>query len=185
MSLTDQLKRTTLRTAFSYIEKNPQDNALKLLTWADKLAGDGPESFSKQRATIRRVLEDPNNNMNKLIMNVLTEIDNDVLKTAFENFFLNAALLGWQTQVANREKYNCNIPWAILMDPTSACNLHCTGCWAAEYGNTLNLSFDELDDIITQGKELGIYMYIYTGGEPLTRKKISSPSVKSTMTANF
>lgn len=144
---------------------------MKLLTWADKLAGDGPESFSKQRATIRRVLEDPNNNMNKLIMNVLTEIDNDVLKTAFENFFLNAALLGWQTQVANREKYNCNIPWAILMDPTSACNLHCTGCWAAEYGNTLNLSFNELDDIITQGKELGIYMYIYTGGEPLTRKK--------------
>ena len=39
-----------------------------------------------------------------------------------------------------REKYNCNIPWAILMDPTSACNLHCTGCWAAEYGNKLNLS---------------------------------------------
>ena len=27
-----------------------------------------------------------------------------------------------------------------------ACNLHCTGCWAAEYGNKLNLSLDELDD---------------------------------------
>lgn len=45
MSLTEHLKRTTLHTALNYIEKNPQDNALKLLTWADKLAGDGPESF--------------------------------------------------------------------------------------------------------------------------------------------
>lgn len=35
------------------------------------------------------------------------------------------------------EKYNCNIPWAILLDPTSACNLYCTRCWAAEYGNRL------------------------------------------------
>lgn len=171
MSLTEHLKRTTLHTALNYIEKNPQDNALKLLTWADKLAGDGPESFPKQRAAIRRVLEDPNNNMNKLIMDVMTETDNGVLKAAFENFFLNAALLGWQKQVANREQYHCNIPWAILMDPTSACNLHCTGCWAAEYGNKLNLSFDELDDIITQGKALGVYMYIYTGGEPLVRKE--------------
>ena len=58
-----------------------------------------------------------------------------------------------------------------MLDPTSACNLHCTGCWAAEYGNKLNLSFDEIDSIICQGKELGVYMYIYTGGEPLVRKK--------------
>lgn len=69
-----------------------------------------------------------------------------------------------------RAEYNCNIPWAILLDPTSACNLHCTGCWAAEYGNKLNLTFDEIDSIIEQGKELGIYFYIYTGGEPLVRK---------------
>lgn len=170
MSLTDQIKRTTMRTAYSYIEKNPKENAIKLLDWADKLAGNGPNSFPKQRAVIRRVLEDPDNNMNRLIMNVLDDIDPGILKAAFENFFLNAALLGWQKQVANREKYNCNIPWAILLDPTSACNLHCTGCWAAEYGNKLNLSFEEIDSIITQGKELGVYMYIYTGGEPLVRK---------------
>lgn len=41
---------------------------------------------------------------------------------------------------------------------------------AAEYGNRLNLSLEEMDSIIRQGKELGIYLYIYTGGEPLVRK---------------
>ena len=70
-----------------------------------------------------------------------------------------------------REVHDCNVPWLILMDPTSACNLHCTGCWAAEYGNKLNLTFDEMDSVITQGKELGIYLYMFTGGEPLVRKE--------------
>ena len=93
------------------------------------------------------------------------------MKTLVANFFINANLAGWKKQDECREKYGCNIPWAILLDPTSACNLHCTGCWAAEYGNKLNLTYDEIDDIIRQGKELGVYMYIYTGGEPLVRKK--------------
>ena len=52
--------------------------------------------------------------------------------------------------------------------PPVTCN--CTGCWAAEYGHKLNLSYEDLDRIITQGKELGIYFYMYTGGEPLVRK---------------
>ena len=29
---------------------------------------------------------------------------------------------------------------------------------------------EEIDSIINQGKELGVYMYIYTGGEPMVRK---------------
>ena len=104
-------------------------------------------------------------------MKVLKETDQDVLKATLENFFFNANLTGWPKQEENRKKYGCNIPWAILLDPTSACNLHCTGCWAAEYGNKLNLTVEEIDSIIRQGKELGVYMYIYTGGEPLVRKK--------------
>ena len=109
--------------------------------------------------------------MYQLIMNVFQDIDNDVLKVVFENFFLERQSDRLARQEHYRKELNCNIPWTILLDPTSACNLHCTGCWAAEYGNKLNLSFEEIDNIITQGKELGVYFYIYTGGEPLVRKK--------------
>ena len=171
MSIANELKRTTLKTAFHYLEKNPEKNAVKLMELVDKFAGNGPDSFPKQREAFRSVLEDPQNNMYQLIMSVLKDIDKDVLKATFENFFFNANIVGWPKQEENRKKYGCNIPWAILLDPTSACNLHCTGCWAAEYGNKLNLTFDEIDSIISQGKRLGIYMYIYTGGEPLVRKK--------------
>jgi MoaA/NifB/PqqE/SkfB family radical SAM enzyme len=68
-------------------------------------------------------------------------------------------------------EYDCNVPWAILVDPTSACNLRCTGCWAADYGAKLNLTFAELDDIVCQGKALGTYVYLFSGGEPLVRKR--------------
>lgn len=73
-------------------------------------------------------------------------------KNIFQNFIVNSALKGSAIQNEVREKENCNVPWAILLDPTSACNLHCTGCWAAEYGHKLNLSLETIDDIVTQGK---------------------------------
>ena len=171
MGISDSVKKLTLNTAFSYLEKDPEQNAPKLMAWVDKLAGSGPDSFEPQRAAVRSVINDPDNNMHQLVMDILRETDKDVLKATFQNFFLNANIIGWPVQEKMREKHGCNIPWAILLDPTSACNLHCTGCWAAEYGNKLNLTFDEIDSIITQGKDLGIYMYIYTGGEPLVRKK--------------
>ena len=95
MSFTNQLKKATLRTAFGYLEKNPEENTLKLMSWVDKLAGDGPDSFQVQRAAVRHVLEDPQNNMYQLVMNILKETDSEVLKATFENFFLNANIIGW------------------------------------------------------------------------------------------
>lgn len=167
MYLPHKLQKLGVEQAVEYLAKDPEENLPKLMDWADKFAGD---SFSRQRDMIRDAVNDPDNVYHQLLLRILRNVDTNVVKTAFVNFVLNANLVGWPKQDAVRQKYGCNVPWAILLDPTSACNLHCTGCWAAEYGNKLNLSFDEIDDIIRQGKELGIYMYIYTGGEPLVRK---------------
>ena len=104
-------------------------------------------------------------------MSLWTDIDLGVRNTLFENFVINSSVLGYQKQCENKEKYNCNIPAAILIDPTSACNFHCIGCWAAEYGNHMNLTYEELEEIVNQGTALGTYLYLFTGGEPLIRKK--------------
>ena len=170
MSIMDGVKKAGFRAVYGYLDKDPDANMTKLMDWVDRFAGDGPNSFPAQRAAFRNAISDPNNNWYRLIKSMWSDIDDEVRNTFFENFILNANLIGWKTQEENRKKYGCNIPWAILLDPTSACNLHCTGCWAAEYGNKLNLTFDEIDSIITQGKKLGVYIYIYTGGEPLVRK---------------
>ena len=62
-------------------------------------------------------------------------------------FAVDAGYIGTSTLRENRDKLKCNIPWIILMDPTSACNLKCKGCWAAEYGHKSNLSLDEMRKI--------------------------------------
>ena len=56
MDVSMQIKKTALRTALGYIEKNPEENVLKLMDWVDKLAGDGPNSFPAQRKAFRNVL---------------------------------------------------------------------------------------------------------------------------------
>ena len=168
MNASTAIKKFGLEQAFNYLYKDPKENLVKLMDWADKFAGG---EFETQRKLIREAITDPKHPYYPFIQRLLTDIDPEVMKTIAVNFFINASLVGWPKQEECRKKYGCNIPWAILLDPTSACNLHCTGCWAAEYGNKLNLTYEEIDGIIQQGKELGIYMYIYTGGEPLVRKK--------------
>ena len=62
------------------------------------------------------------------------------------------------------------MPLALLIDPISTCNLHCKGCWAADYQKSDNLDLETLDRIITEAKDMGIYIFLFSGGEPLMRK---------------
>lgn len=165
----EKLEALGLKMVLDYLNDNPTENAPKVLNWVRKL--DKENYYHNAYDLVEEALKNPDNNWYKLIMSLYTDIDTGVRKKMFENFLINSAIVGLNRKNKNEEKYNCNIPWAILMDPTSACNLHCTGCWAAEYGNQMNMSFETLDSIIEQGKKLGTYMYIYSGGEPLVRKK--------------
>ena len=168
MSLKETAEVFVVKKALEYMEKDPEANLPKLLDWLDKF--DIHNTLATQRKAIREVVENSDSNWYKLVMSLWKDIDPDVRNRLFENLIINASLLGYQKQVANKEKYNCNVPWAILMDPTSACNLKCTGCWAAEYGNHMNLTYEELDKVVKEGRELGTYVYLFTGGEPLVRK---------------
>jgi len=165
----DKVQEKALDVAIDYVLKNPVDNFSKLLDWADRFDISG--TVKTQLGAIRPIASDPENVWNKFVVRLCEEVDHDVLKTIVHNFFINASMVGMKKQEDSRKIHGCNVPWAILMDPTSACNLQCTGCWAADYGNQLNMSYEELDAIIHQGNELGTYVFLYSGGEPLVRKK--------------
>lgn len=150
------------------VDKNREEAIVKIVDLMQKYMGD--EKLDLDYDNIRKMIRDKDGAFNKYINKVLDEIDPHVLKTAALNLGYEAFFHGTKTIRKMREVHQCNVPWLILMDPTSACNLHCTGCWAAEYGNKLNLTFDEMDNLIKQGKELGIYLYMFTGGEPLVRR---------------
>ncbi|MCR5781745.1 MAG: radical SAM protein [Clostridia bacterium] len=125
-----------------------------------------PERFD----AIKAALGDPQNRWIRLLNSVIDETDPFVLRKTLLNFGYHAYVQGTKKVRKNREKYRCNIPWLILFDPTSACNMHCDGCWAGTYGDRNNLSLSDMDSIVSQGKKLGVYLYLLTGGEPLVRK---------------
>ncbi len=156
----------------SMMDKDREKAYLEIVDWAESFWGDGltKESYNKVRAAITNP-DDPHHRWIDFINRVLDETDPHVIKMSALNLGFEAFFRGTKMIRANREKYDCNIPWIILFDPTSACNMHCAGCWSGTYGNKYNLTFDDMDRIITEGKELGVYLYMLTGGEPLVRKK--------------
>ena len=153
---------------FKSIDKDPEANIVKLVDRASFFLKSmfPAENIDK----IKNGMRDPDNIYRQYAFDMVNDVDKNILKTMLLALGVDAAMYGTKTVRENRDKYDCNIPWLILMDPTSACNLKCVGCWAAEYGHQQNLSYDELQSIVDQGRELGVHFYMMTGGEPLIRK---------------
>ena len=156
-----------VKQAINYARRDPDKNLIKVLNLVEK--ADVKKANQVTYNNLRKSLKDPNNNWTRFIKNILFNTDPKILDK-FVPVLLNIALNSFAVRTENIEKYKCNIPWAILMDPTAACNLHCKGCWAAEYGKNSSLSYETLASIIEQGKKLGTFVYIFSGGEPLMRK---------------
>ena len=172
MTLKEKTQRAAasavLEKSVKYIKKNPEENLVKLVDAVQGFAGKVfPEkNFDK----FREGAADPNNIYGQLVRRAINDLDYNVFRNMSLAMGLGVAA-GTKTVRENREKYKCNIPFITLIDPTSACNMNCKGCWSAEYGHTLKLSYEEMESIVEQGRELGTHLYMFTGGEPLICKK--------------
>ena len=156
-----------VKEAVKYARKDFNKNAPKILSLLEM--ADVKKVNRSTYAGLHKVLDDPDNNWMRFAKSLVCDTNEDVLNKMIPPM-MNVAINSYSIRMENIEKYGCNVPWAILMDPTAACNLKCKGCWAAEYGHQSSLSYDDLARIIAQGKELGTYMYLYTGGEPTMRR---------------
>ena len=112
------------------VDKNREKEVCKLIDLMEKYMSDEKMDVNYDRA--REMVNNKDGALNKYINRVLDEVAPKVLKTMALNLGFESFLYGTKTIRKMRVKYDCNVPWLILMDPTSACNLHCTGCWAAE-----------------------------------------------------
>jgi len=166
--LKTKFTKKVMEEGIRYIEKNPVDNFEKLINWSEKLMV--RDDFKSKHDWFKKTWKEDDNNWKIFIERVLTELHPNVRTKFLNNYICNSGLYGMPKAEEIRNKYDINVPWAILMDLTTLCNLKCTGCWAAEYDKKVSMEDETLDRIISEGKELGIYMYIYSGGEPLMRK---------------
>jgi len=155
-----------LRPLLRYAARRPE-NLSRLIGLADMLSR---RMFPREiMAKFKEGAADPDNNWTQMAHGVLADVDRGMLRRFLLSLGLGVAN-GTRLVRKNRERYGCNIPFQILFDPTSACNLKCRGCWAGEYEKHDQLSYDEMNSIIQQGGALGTRVYMLTGGEPLIRK---------------
>lgn len=147
----------------SYLRNDPLNNmsrALDLLCRAAIL----PEHREKIRQLKTSFETSPV--MKQYFARIISSVDENVQQHLILNFFVNASLIGVPKQKKMSEKLGYNIPYTILIDPTSACNLRCQGCWAGAYERCHTMSFEEVDRLVEEAKELGMYFIAMSGGEP-------------------
>src|SRR5690554_4289549 len=151
-----------LKQGLKYLEKDPEENFLKILDIGEKLV---------RRDNHKRGIQNVRENYNKLpvikeYVKKLNEIAPSYKDGLLMNMFINAGLFGIPYQYELSEKIGTAVPWTILIDPTSTCNLSCEGCWAGKYNQGDTLEFETIDRIIIEAKKMGIYFIVLSGGEP-------------------
>ena len=94
-------------------------------------------------------------------------------KTILKAFIINQCLVGTNKRKAFSEKTGGFYPPGFfVISPSMKCNLNCFGCYAGYYRKSSELTFDEIDSVMKQAKEMGIYFCVVSGGEPLFHPRI-------------
>ncbi|RKY29046.1 MAG: radical SAM protein [Planctomycetota bacterium] len=104
--------------------------------------------------------------MKDLCVRFLTQLNREARHRIVRNLFIDEALMGNVKRHKLEEKLGFYPPGLIAISPTMSCPLHCYGCYASEYPKDEALSFEQVDGIIRQAKDIGIKLIIITGGEP-------------------
>ncbi|MCD5390313.1 radical SAM protein [candidate division NPL-UPA2 bacterium] len=93
-----------------------------------------------------------------------------VRKAIVNNLIINNMEVATLKKREFEKKYGYPPPALFVISPTMACNLKCTGCYAYMYDRNKGLNNETIDDILNQGKDIGIYFVTVSGGEPFLRK---------------
>lgn len=117
------------------------------------------------------------NGVKNIVKNAVKSVFSDPRETAFVMRFSAVSAKA----SAKREKFEEqgeHIPPFLIASITSACNLHCKGCYSRQNNATSDcapkdqLSAEEWDRIFTEAEELGISFILLAGGEPLMRRDV-------------
>lgn len=151
-------------SALTYLEKENSQNLEQLFKLVKK-APLLPGHRERLEEVHRQYRENPN--IQEYIKRVVNETDELVKKRLLVNFFIHGSLAGIPKQRELEKKLGYGVPFTILLDPTSRCNLNCEGCWAGAYNKYDELTYEEVNRLIEEAKEMGIHFITMSGGEPL------------------
>jgi len=74
---------------------------------------------------------------------------------------------GEQRRLANQTAHQTPVPRFCIFSVTWRCNLRCVGCYARNYIQHGDMPIETIAQVIRQGADLGCYLFVIVGGEPL------------------
>lgn len=160
------LKNTLVNTIVDILDKNPEKNVDRIFALIKKTIKDPDE-----KAQIDFVCDYYNENphIHDFVQNILKTTNKNCIKKFFVNFFANAAWFGAPIRDSLKEEGG-SVPFIILLSPSMRCNLRCTGCYAGNYSKEDDIPREEVERIISEARDLGIYYMVILGGEPFINK---------------
>jgi MoaA/NifB/PqqE/SkfB family radical SAM enzyme len=158
------IKKYAITRMLRYASHQSDENIIKMIDIANKYFIKS-EKVRWEAEKIRRIFVEHQPGA-QLAKNTFSRISKQSLDCVIQNFFINAAVIGRQRQEELRKELNIWLPWFFVISPTAKCNLTCVGCYAGNYSKQEDLSFELVDRIFNEAKDLGVYFVTVSGGEP-------------------
>jgi len=104
-------------------------------------------------------------NFAKIFLRVGQETSKSYRKKLVTNLIFNQYILGnmRRKELTNGENI---APTFVVVSPTMRCNLKCTGCYSGLYTKDGELSYEDLDKLFGDLRDMGVYFVVISGGEP-------------------
>jgi MoaA/NifB/PqqE/SkfB family radical SAM enzyme len=158
------IKKYAITRMLRYASHQSDENIIRMIDITNKYFIKS-EKVRWEAEKIRRIFVEHQPGA-QLAKNTFSRISKQSLDCVIQNFFINAAVIGRQRQEELRKELNIWLPWFFVISPTAKCNLTCVGCYAGNYSKQEDLSFELVDRIFNEAKDLGVYFVTVSGGEP-------------------
>jgi len=165
MSIKNTIKEQALKQILTRLHNVSDENIMRLLTLGEKLSS---KTEAEAIGQLKELFKQGHPGL-QLAKKILGSASPKCREKLVTNFLINYML---KTQDRRKEFFKENEfmpPWFLLISPTMKCNLTCVGCSTREYSSHEDLTFEELDKVLTEAKEMGIYFIVTLGGEIYTR----------------
>ncbi|MBE6065808.1 radical SAM protein [Clostridium cochlearium] len=169
-SMEKGIRDTLISNAVELLNKDPEENVEKVFHIARKIAGKDEENLQRINTVYKYYNDMPS--INEYVNNILKTTNKNCLNKLFTNFFGNAVWYGMPKRAKLLEEEGIKTPFVILISPSMRCNLRCRGCYASSYSKEDDITYEELDRIIGEAIDIGIYYFIILGGEPFFYKDL-------------
>jgi MoaA/NifB/PqqE/SkfB family radical SAM enzyme len=103
--------------------------------------------------------------MAQLFMRIGRQLSLDSRRRIASNLIFNEFTTGYNIRRAHSSRGDW-VPAFFVMSPTMRCTLSCRGCYSGIYPKDESLSYEEMDRILEEARQLGIYFVVISGGEP-------------------